>query len=104
MRWRNWLRHYTTNGKVAVLFPDGVIGIFHSERTVALGSTQADSNSNEYQKYFMGVKAACEGVDNLTTIICRFSRNLGVSTSWNTKDLSRPVQVLLYLLQVMLAS
>jgi len=41
---------------VAVLFPDGVIGIFYSERTVALGSTQAASNSNEYQKYFMGGK------------------------------------------------
>ena len=56
MRWRNWLRHYTTSGKVAGLFPDGVSGIFYSGRTVALGSTQAASNINEYQEYFMGGK------------------------------------------------
>jgi hypothetical protein len=35
--------------------------------------------------------------DNLTTFKCRLSRNLGASTSWNPKDLSRPVMGLLYL-------
>jgi hypothetical protein len=29
--------------------------------------------------------------DNLTTFMCRLSRNLGDSTSWNPKGLSRPV-------------
>jgi len=29
--------------------------------------------------------------DNLTTFICRFSWNLGASTSWNTQRLSRPI-------------
>jgi len=29
--------------------------------------------------------------DNLTTFICRLSRNLGASTSWNSQGLSRPV-------------
>ena len=56
------MRHYTTDGKVAVLFPYGVTGIFHSERTVALGSTQVASNINEYQKYFMvGKGGRCGG-------------------------------------------
>jgi hypothetical protein len=35
--------------------------------------------------------------DNLTAFTCRLSRNLGGSTSWNPKGLSRPVQGLLYL-------
>jgi hypothetical protein len=34
--------------------------------------------------------------DNLTTFMCRLSRNLGASTSWNPKGLSRPVMELLY--------
>jgi hypothetical protein len=36
--------------------------------------------------------------DNLTTVMCRLSRNLEASTSWNGKGLSRPVMALLYLL------
>jgi hypothetical protein len=35
--------------------------------------------------------------DNLTTFMCRLSRNLGASTSWNPKVLARPVMGLLYL-------
>jgi hypothetical protein len=35
--------------------------------------------------------------DNLTTFMCRLSRNLGTSTSWNPVGLSRPVMGLLYL-------
>jgi len=46
---------------VAGSIPDGVIGIFHlhspSGRTMSLGVDSA-SNRNEYQEYFMGVKAA----------------------------------------------
>jgi hypothetical protein len=34
--------------------------------------------------------------DNPTTFMCRLSRNLGASTSWNPKGLSRPVMGLLY--------
>jgi len=34
--------------------------------------------------------------DNLNSLMCRLSWNLGVSTSWNPQTLSRPVQVLLY--------
>jgi hypothetical protein len=43
-RGRSWLRHCTTNWKVAGSIPDGVIAIFHwhnpFDRTMALGSTQ----------------------------------------------------------------
>jgi hypothetical protein len=35
--------------------------------------------------------------DNLTTFMCRLSRNLEASTSWNPKGLSRSVMGLLYL-------
>ena len=35
--------------------------------------------------------------DNLTSLMCRLSWNLGVSTSWNPQDLSEPVMGLLYL-------
>jgi hypothetical protein len=35
-----WLRHWATNRKVVGSIPDGVIGIFHSGHTMALGSTQ----------------------------------------------------------------
>jgi hypothetical protein len=35
--------------------------------------------------------------DNLTTFLCRLSRNLGASTSWIPQGLSRPVMGLLYL-------
>jgi hypothetical protein len=35
--------------------------------------------------------------DNLTTFMCRLSRNLETSASWNPQGLSRPVMVLLYL-------
>jgi hypothetical protein len=35
--------------------------------------------------------------ENLTTLMCQLSRNLGASTSWNPLGLSRPVMGLLYL-------
>jgi hypothetical protein len=35
--------------------------------------------------------------DNLTTFMCRLSKNLGASTSWSPKGLPRPVMSLLYL-------
>jgi hypothetical protein len=36
--------------------------------------------------------------DNLTTFMCRLSRNLGASTSWNPLGLSRPVTRLVSML------
>jgi hypothetical protein len=42
--------------------------------------------------------------DNLTTFMCRLSRNLGTSTSWNPKELSRPVMGLPYFLHMVVDS
>ena len=52
------------------------------------------SNRNEYQDYFLGVKAAnAQGWQPYHLM----SWNLGNSTSWNPQVLSRPVQRQLYL-------
>ena len=37
------------------------------------------------------------GADNLITLMCRLSRNLGASAFWKLQGLSRPVMGLLYL-------
>ena len=55
-------------------------------------------NRNEYQEYFLGGdRRPVLRADNLTTIMCRLSLNLGASTSVNPQGLSRPVQELPYL-------
>ena len=46
------MRHCATSWKVAGSIPVGVIGIFHGP------GVDSASNRNEYQKYFLGVKAA----------------------------------------------
>jgi hypothetical protein len=55
------LRHCATNQKDAVSIPDGGVEILHghnpSGRTMAYGIDSA-SNTNAYQKHFLGVKAA----------------------------------------------
>ena len=60
-RWRSWLRHCAKSQKVAGSISDDVTGIFRwhnpSGRTMAPGVDSA-SNRNEYQKYFLAVKAA----------------------------------------------
>ena len=49
-----WLRYWATNRKVAVSIPDGVIIL-----PIALWpGVDSASNRNEYQEYFLGVKAA----------------------------------------------
>jgi len=56
-----WLRCSATNRKVAGSIPAGVIGIFidvkyfRSHHDPGVNSA---SNRNEYQEYFLGVKAA----------------------------------------------
>ena len=50
-----WLRCCATNRKVAGLIPDGVSGFFRSHYGPGVDSA---SNRNEYQEYFLGVKAA----------------------------------------------
>jgi hypothetical protein len=55
-----WLRHCATNRKVAGSIADGVIGIVHSHNPSGrTNGPEVDSisNINEYQEYFLGVKA-----------------------------------------------
>jgi hypothetical protein len=55
-----WLRYCATNRKVAGSIPDGVIGIFSltlSFRSHYGPGVDSVSNRNEYQEYFLGVKA-----------------------------------------------
>jgi hypothetical protein len=59
-RWHSWLRHCATSQKVVDSILDIVIGFFHghypSGRTMALGDLVF--NRNEYQEYFLELKAA----------------------------------------------
>ena len=56
-----WLRRCDINRKVAGSIPAGVIGIFidiKPFRSHCGPAVDSASNRNEYQEYFMGVKAA----------------------------------------------
>ena len=56
-----WLRCCATNRKVAGSFPAGVSGFFidiKSFRSHYGPGVDSTSNRNEYQEYFLGVKAA----------------------------------------------
>jgi len=56
-----WLRCCATNRKVARSIPAGVIGFFidiKSFRSHYDPGVDTASNRNEYQEYFLGVKAA----------------------------------------------
>jgi len=56
-----WLRRCATNRKVAGLIPGGVSGFFIDIkffRSHYSPGVDAASNRNEYQEYFLGVKAA----------------------------------------------
>jgi len=60
-RWRSWFRHRAASRKVAGSIPDGVIGFFsltQSFRPHYGPGVDSASNRNEYQEYFLGVKAA----------------------------------------------
>ena len=96
----SWLRHCATNRKVAGPIPDGVTGIFQwlnpSGRTMALGWTQPLTEMST-RKHSWGYRRPVRRADNLTTFMCRLSRNSGASTSRNTKSLSKPVAGKLYL-------
>ena len=59
-RWGSWLRHWAISWKVAGLIPDGVFGVFHRHNPLDHHCTLVDSSStrNEYQEYFLVIKAA----------------------------------------------
>jgi hypothetical protein len=52
-----WLRHCTTNRKVAGSIPYGVTGIFHFRPHYGPG-VDSPSKRNEYQEYFLEINAA----------------------------------------------
>ena len=102
MRWCIWLRYCGTSQKAAGSIPNGVIGIFHwhnpSGCTMPLGLTQPLTEMSTRNIFLGGERRPVHRADNLTTFMCRLSWNLGVSTSWNSQGLSRPIMGLLYLL------
>jgi len=99
-RWCSWLRHCATNRKVAVSIPDDVIGILHwhnsSGRTMALDLTQPLPEMST-RNISWGLRRPVGTADKLTTFMCGLSWNLGASTSWNSRGLSRSVMGLLWL-------
>ena len=52
-----WLRRCATNRNVAGSIPDGVIGIFHSDHTMALGSNYPLTEMST-RRIYRGVNAA----------------------------------------------
>ena len=57
-----WLRRCATNRKVVGSIPAGVSGFFidiNSFQSLYGPGVDSASNGNEYQEYFVGVKAAC---------------------------------------------
>jgi hypothetical protein len=99
-RWRSWLIHCATNRKVAGSIPDGVTGSFQwlnsSGGVVTLRSTQRLTEMSTRNPSWV-LRRPVRRADNLTTFMCRMSRNSGVSTTWNPNGLSRPVVGKLYL-------
>ena len=94
-----WLRCCATNRKVAGSIPAGVSGFFIDIKSFRLHygpGVDSASNRNEYQEYFLGVKAAgAYGWQSYHHPV-PLSWNLGTLTSWNPLGLSRPVMGLLY--------
>jgi len=88
-----WLRCCTTNQKVAGSIPAGVSGFFidiKSFRSHYGPGADSASNRNEYQDYFLGVKAAGAYGWQPTTILCRCHEiwePLLPGTLWATPDL-----------------
>ena len=85
-RWRSWLRYCATSRKVAGSILDVVTGIFHlhnpSGRIMVPGWLREMSTGNIWWR-------PVRRVDNLTTFMCRLSRNSG---SLNLLQPSGPVQ------------
>jgi hypothetical protein len=63
---------------------------------MALGSTQPLTEMNN-RSISWGLRRPVRKAENLTTILCPLSCNLGTLTSWNALGHSRPVTGLLYL-------
>jgi hypothetical protein len=96
----SWFRHCATAGMSRIRFSIVSLGFFidinFPASTMALRSTQILIEMSTRNTSWR-VKAAGAEADKLTAFVCRLSRNLGASTSWNSQGISRPVQGLLYL-------
>jgi len=82
------------------VIPAGVIGFFidiKSFRWHYGPGVDSASNRNEYQEYFLGLKAAGAWGWQTYHHPVPLSRNLGALTSWNPLSHSRPIMGLLYL-------
>ena len=69
-----WLRCCATKRKIAGSIPAGVSGFFIDIKYFRMHcdpGVDSASNRNDYQKYFLGVKAAGTQGCQLTTILCR---------------------------------
>ena len=87
--WRSWLRHCATSWKVAVLIPDGVIGIFHwlnpYDCTMFLGSTQLLTEMSTRDMCCGGKCSWCTGLTNWLPLCADFLEILGAWMSWHPK-------------------
>jgi hypothetical protein len=99
--WRSWFRYCITSRKVAGSIPNSVTWIFNRENssghTMILVSTrpltEMSTGNNSWR-----VKRPVYRADNLTTFMCRLSANLGPSTSWSLKSLSRDYYVSIWII------
>jgi hypothetical protein len=73
-QWHNWLRHCSTNWKVAGLIPDGVSGIFSDifHATTLWLEFNSASNRNEYQEYLLGVEVPFSWIHSAKFTIAKF--------------------------------
>ena len=99
MRWCSWLRHCATSRNFAGSIPDGVIGNFQwhnpSDHTRTLVLTQPVTEMSTRNISWIS-RRPVRKADNIATFMCRFSWNLGASTSWNPQGLSSLVMGFLY--------
>ena len=83
-------------GRLRVRFPMVSLKFFIDIILLALGLTQPLTEMSN-RDISWGVQQVVCRADNLTTLMCGLSWNMGASTSWNPQGLSRSVMGLLYL-------
>jgi hypothetical protein len=77
-----------------------VINLLSADTVTALGSTQPLTEMST-RNVSWRLKRPVPRVGKLTTFMCRVSRNVKASTSWNPQGLSRSIMGLLYFSQIL---
>jgi len=98
--WSSWVSLCATSQKATGSIPDGVIEFFIDIAIpTALWPWGQPSLSQKWvpAMFSLGLRQPVPRADNLTTLICRLSWNLGASPSRNILGLNRPEQAFLYL-------